>query len=625
MPLSDLFAALPGIVLVCLIPGFAVATLCVPRWRWWERLAASPGLGCGLVGVVGAVYHDVHISFQAATVLPVAVLAVVAAVLRRRSLPYEPRQEPPHSAAVPVAALLAGVVTAGAFVATYRHELRPTATDAPVHATMAVYITRTHDALPLVPEPVDGTSWVRPQMASEATGALISEIGGPDASAVAMPLATLALLLIPLSLAMLALETSGDVRLAAAAPLLGVGLAFPYVPVAFAESHLLLDSTLVVAPIVAVVRALHGRNPRDHLALMAAVTLSIWMLHGLEAITATVIGGPLVLGLLLRRTPAPSWRGLLAAATGGVAGAVMGWLLLRPPATPTPVFSDAGRRVSEVTEFVGIQPNLRLADVFSSFTGILLPAQVIGVLLAAGAYAALRTGRLRWALLAAVGIFLAFYDVLTHARLRAVWDRLLPWSGVDRLVSIEYWVVPLLMALALVTVGDAVARSPRPRVRSYTALAAAGIVLAVMAAGAARDVRSYRDSVAESSYVTPADVQVMDAMQAALPAHAVVMTDGLVDAGQWVGAMTRDVTFLSKGYLQGFPGDGHVLALSRACSTTPDRSLYPGVDAVFVGALQHPGPQAAWDESCLERIPWLRLIARVNAPSGVAAAFRVVG
>src|ERR1035441_6701832 len=51
----------------------------------------------------------------------------------------------------------------------------------------------------------------------------------------------------------------------------------------------IVDSTLIVPFIVAALRVIRGRSIRENALLLAAITTSIWVIHGLEVITAVVV------------------------------------------------------------------------------------------------------------------------------------------------------------------------------------------------------------------------------------------------------------------------------------------------------------------------------------------------
>ena len=213
MALSDLVTSLPGLILVATLPGVALASLLVPRWPWWQWLAAAPGLSAGMIGVLGLLYHDLGVPFEPLTVLPV-LLAVVGAAAgvrvlgRGRFLDERRRQHLPGwpTAVVIAAALFAGGLSAGVATSELGRIALPFATDAPVHAFVAEKAAQTHDVLPVQPVPANGSGVVRPRTGFESTAVAVSWVAGPRPAMTMLPLALLAVLLLPLSLAMLAVE-----------------------------------------------------------------------------------------------------------------------------------------------------------------------------------------------------------------------------------------------------------------------------------------------------------------------------------------------------------------------------------------------------------------------------------
>src|SRR5690242_7114747 len=82
--------ALPGLALWCAVPGVALACVAGRRAPWRERLAMAPGLGAGFVGIVGLLYHALHLRFEALTVAPAVAALVLAAALLLRGRPPAP-------------------------------------------------------------------------------------------------------------------------------------------------------------------------------------------------------------------------------------------------------------------------------------------------------------------------------------------------------------------------------------------------------------------------------------------------------------------------------------------------------------------------------------------------------
>jgi hypothetical protein len=637
MPAHDLLTALPGIVLAGVVPGYLLAAIIAPAWRWWEHLAVAPGLAAGLIGVLGLVDHDLGIRFEAATVMPVvAVLAalLVGRGLVRRSTADARSSDDAHrtpwqqTVAVTACALLAGAISVGVAAVGLSGEPLPVSDDGSVHAQVAEGIARTHDTLPLVPLPPNGSAVVRPRSGSEATAALVSELGGPSATRSMLPLALASVLVLPLGLAMLALTTTGSVRLAMLAPLAGVGAVLPLFPLGFAEFPLVTDSPLVAPLIVAVVRSVRDGAVRANAAVIAAIVASIWVVHGLEIITATVIAAPLVAGILIS---APSRNRALQRLTVIVAvaaaAAIAVTLLTRLPAVPPPS-GDQAVLPSEAERSVSSSPGAGVGEVIDLFRGSDLAGTLGLALFVIGCGSAILARRLRWALVSSIILLAALFDVVHAGWLHSLWLRVYPWAVLDRLVSVQYWTASLLVALGAETIIAAVAVTIlRARQRGGDVLvwsAAAAIGVAMLAVGASQTSRIFGGVVADRSRVTTADIKAMDEIGQRLPSGLVVITDGEDDAGIWLSVLTPEVQFFTKPWMAAFPDEPRVVALQHACDDpVAARRALAGIDAVFVGAKHWSGATHPWDAQCIAALPGLTVVASVTDMGRTATVFRV--
>jgi uncharacterized protein DUF6541 len=626
VPLAELARALPFLILVGMLPGLALATLVVPGWRRWERLAAAPGLSAGMAGVIGLAYHDLHLPFMAATVLPLEAMVGLAAVWRaRRRVAVAPRAgtRPAGTRLVVAGALTAGVVSAAFLAAGYRDLPVPVATDGPVHAAVASGIASQHDVLAVLPDPSAG-SWLRPRAAVEATAALASEIGGPSAPAELLPLTVLAVLLLPLGLAALALETTGSVAIAAAAPLLGVGWAFPSIAVSFGEFPYVVDATLVAPLVIAAVRALRPGELRRHLVLVATLVAAVWAVHGLEAITALVIAAPLCLARAWpdRRRALPRLLGVLGAALGGAAVVT---LITRVPAlTPTAGARLPAATLTEVSRFGGDIARAGVVDTLNAFAHYAFPSALVMGAYLLGVIAALVERRLRWALVAHAVLLACFVDVLSTGALGRLWIAVYPWSVQDRLPAVQYWVVPLLMALGLVWLGSRLNLALAGGRARSGALFLGAAALVACAVDAPHDATVYSASVRQRGVVTAADRSVIDRLSSRLPAGSVVLTDGIDDSGQWLAVLSRDIPYYTSNYVKDHPDDPRLVALEDACAHPgAAAAMLQGVDAVFVGSRHISRPQHPWSAACIASIPGLETLATAGSGDGTAAAFLV--
>jgi hypothetical protein len=630
MHVLDLLRAAPGVVIFGLLPGLGLATLLVPRWSAWLRLAAAPGLSAGVVGILGLAAHDARAPFRPWWVGLVIALLLAAALWRRHTARAatdgpQPKQRPPRGArfreaAPQLVALACGVVLAATVAVAFRNEPVPVDSDPAVHAAVAERIAQQGDILPVLPVPVEHTGVVRPRAAAEAVAALAASAGAASPTQALLPEALLAILLTPLGLCMLALELTRSRAVAALAAPLAAGMAYPALPILFGELPLLVDSTLVVPLVIAALRVLRADDRAGNATLLTAATASVWVIHGTEALTAAVVAVPLAL-FALREMPRARWlRGAVTAVVACAAGALLVHLLTRVPAVASPI-TDAvgGAAVPEATTVGG---GVSVADFPRDFIDFVFPQRLWLVPYALGLIAAVRTRGLRGLFVAHLLFVLFLLDVTTHRLLIGVWERVFPWSEPDRLASVQYWVLPVMMAAGLVLAWQWLRdRVPDRRVALVAAAVVAGLAVGI---GRDHDAHTYANATSSVGMVSAADLRVMEQMAGQLPASTAVLTDGYDDAGQWIAALTPDAQFLTKDYLISHPQDARVAAVAGAC-TDPQSAAKAlrGSGAVFVGARVRATAKYHWDAACIARLPGVRLLAEEHDGGRISAAFAV--
>jgi hypothetical protein len=710
--LVDLAQAIPGILVAVILTGYSLATVLVPRWRAWERLAAAPGLAAGLIGVLGLATHLVHIPFEPQTVLPlIGGLAVAAFLRRRRSRPAADSTGPPWW--LPVPALIAGAVGAAVFVIALHGQVLPPDWDSAAHGGLANSIAQTHDVLPLTPVPLEGTLFARSRPGFEAMTAVVSWVGGPPPAQAMAPVVTAVLVLLPLGLSMLAFEATGSLALAVMAPLFAIGLAFPSDQAILGRFPQVVDSTLVVPLLVAGTRLLRGLRTVDNALLIAAAVAAIWVVHGLEVVTALVVGGALLAATAvacLRRSAVPTILRAAVAVGAAASGAVLVTVLTRLPHGPPPAHPEPSAVVIDQAH-LSVHPH-EVLQLFAQ-TDLVSPAAV--GLFGLGVAAVLIRRRMLWVLVAEVVLLLAMVDNLYLHRLASLWRTLYPWGDVDRLLGVQYWLVPLILAAGVVALAELIRALAQPRRRQIgawiaivagallvlvlrarisrawssvftsppvnlyplgafdrlaplsrwrtvlavtaaavgvawiaasrapglpaalrsrlgavaggldaTAVVLAAVAVVSLAVGARADLSVYDSAVTNRALVTPADLTVLNAMSAALPRGAQILTDGNDDAGMWMAAVTDLVPLVPNGFEGGPLGTPLVVALANAC-TDPAAAAQAvrHADAVFVGAHRLPAAQHPWNLDCIARLPGLRLIAAQPGDGTEAAAFAV--
>lgn len=476
MPLHDLTHSIPGVVLAALLPGFALATLLAPGWRAWQRLTMAPGLSAGFIGVAGLAMHDVHVPFEPLTIFPVLIVLGVAAVIRwRRSDPGVLDDAPWW---LPLPALVAGAVGAAIFFWALRGQLLPPDWDAPTHAGLATAIARAHNVLPLIPIPLEGTEFVRPRPGFEAMTAVVSWLGAPSSADAMGPVIAMTLVLLPLSLAFLVFETTGSVALTAIVPFFALGLAFPSGQAIIGRFPEVVDSTLIVPFIVASLRVIRGRSVIENASLIAGIAMSIWVIHGLELVTALVVGCGLyavAVFTALRASPRLGIARIALVVSATLAGAALVTVLTRLPHVPPPKQIQPSQIIvataSSPVKFHHILLSIAETDITSPVT---LALFVIG------AIALLVRRKMLWVLVAQVLLVVMMVDDLFLHRLSFFWRLVYPWGDTDRILGVQYWLIPLVLGVGLVSLGDVLRRLSRTR-RLWVAVSIAAVAVVAIA------------------------------------------------------------------------------------------------------------------------------------------------
>jgi len=476
LPLHDLAQSLPGVVLAALVPGFALATLLAPGWRAWQRLTMAPGLSAGVIGVSGLGMHDLHIPFEPLTIFPVVVVLGVGAVVRwRRADPRVPDAAPWW---LPIPALVAGAVGAAIFVVALHGQLLPPDWDTATHGGLAAAIARSHDVLPLIPIPLEASDFVRPRPGFEAMSAVVSWLGAPSPADAMGPVITMTLVLMPLSLAFLAFETTGSIMLTAIVPFFALGLAFPSDQAIIGRFPEVVDSTLIVPFIVAALRVIRGRSTLENAVLIVGIAASIWVIHGLELVTAMVVGCGLfavAVFTVLRTSPRIGITriGLVIGAT--LVGAALVTILTRLPHVPPPTQVQPSPIVVATTgmpvKFHHILLTIAETDLTSPVTLVLYGIGAIGLLI---------RRKMLWVLVAQALLVAMMVDDLFLHKFSFFWRLVYPWGDTDRILGVQYWLIPLVLGFGLVALADLLRRLSRSG-RLWVAASVAAVVVAALA------------------------------------------------------------------------------------------------------------------------------------------------
>lgn len=218
----------------------------------------------------------------------------------------------------------------------------------------------------------------------------------------------------------------------------------------------------------------------------------------------------------------------------------------------------------------------------------------------------------------------------TQAWAASLWSELYPWALLDRVIGMGYWVVPILLAVGamwLLRKSAILRKSPGGPARRLPGLALLAVTVGVIVAGEFLSLTFECGVVITQAIhgkVTSADLTVLSEMKDMLPSGSIVLTDGEDDGVIWVGALTPQVAFMTKGWINDHPDDSHFVAVQNACSdpAAASRALLD-VDAVFLRSKHIITANHPWKLDCVSRIPGLRLLAQATRGGKTAAVFAV--
>ena len=126
------------------------------------------------------------------------------------------------------------------------------------HGTLAAAIARTHDVLRRCPEHLEGTAFAYARPGFEAMAAAVSWIGGPSPAHRWRRSSRWCLCCSPSGSRCSPSKPRGSIALAAVVPLVAVGMIFPSFEAILGRFPQVVDSTLVVPLIVAAIRVVRG-------------------------------------------------------------------------------------------------------------------------------------------------------------------------------------------------------------------------------------------------------------------------------------------------------------------------------------------------------------------------------
>jgi hypothetical protein len=244
-----------------------------------------------------------------------------------------------------------------------------------------------------------------------------------------------------------------------------------------------VDSVLVIPYVVATLRLLRGKDILGNALLLVAFVASIWVVHGLEMVTALLLGAILMASAAysaFRASPAAALArcGLAVGAT--IAGAVLVTVLTRLPHTPP----------ANPPEPTVVYPSISLPvhphEVAQFFAQTDLTSPLAIALYCTGIVAILVVyRRLAWVLVVHLAFVVLLVDALFWQHVNSLQIgsfRLYPYGDPDRALGLQYFVLPFILGagfLGLVSLIRKIASERTLRLWLAITAAAASALLAV--------------------------------------------------------------------------------------------------------------------------------------------------
>jgi hypothetical protein len=298
-----------------------------------------------------------------------------------------------------------------------------------------------------------------------------------------------------------------------------------------------VDSTLVVPFIVAGMRLVRGRQPLDNALLLGVATASIWVVHGLEVLTALVVGGVLLAITAVRALRESAGPALLRAAAALVAvagGAAVVTVLTRRPHVPAATVAEASTIPSPSA---GTPAHVHVLIQLVAQTDFVSPVAVGLYLVGIGALLVRR--RMWWVLVPHVLVVVAMADSLYWHHLGRVWrDVVFPWGDEDRLLGVQFWLIPFIVGAGLLTVATVMRRlAARRRLAVVSTLVAVLLAVVIYVLRTPLD-RAYTDFFADPVVNVP-PLGIFDRLAHLAPWRIAAICTVVALVAGWIGLCLR--------------------------------------------------------------------------------------
>ncbi len=594
--------AILDVVVALLLPGWLLL-----RAAGWprsqpERLLMAGPASIALIAVLTALLgrfggHPLHTGGLVAVDAALGAVALVRWWTQRLRPRDEEERLPLRWYAV---AALPGLLLAGLAVAAVGGLVYPPSEDSLVHADAVRWFLSGLPAPPYQPDHLAAVATPEVRFGFHAFAAALVRGTGLDAGKAVTAATWPVLLLMPGSLMLLVRRAGAGwgTALLAGVAALGIGIV-PFQFLALGNAPL-LTGAYVVAPAAAVAWCDVIRVRRPGTALVAAVLAGgLIFVHPSDLPTLALMA-LVLLPVALRPLVRPTWRQAAWAAAAGLA--VLGLLRISTQYAPHALAGPVhGTTVDTAIQSDAFFTPRHLSGFWSAVSGDLISFPhdwILPALAVAGVVLAWRRRETR--ILLALGILLLVCqaDAWGWQVPAPLLARAYPWPSPDRLIGLDWFVIPPLAALAVAELaGRLRARVPEAQRRLPWLLGGAAVLAAALPALTFSPGMLQRAHTAQTA-ITQADLTAFPQVRQHVPVGSLVLTDGIADGGAWLPILGLRDTLLRKEWNHNSAAAEVSDALRELCAPGEAARLQAlGVAWVYLG----PDPAASAglaDRSC---------------------------
>jgi hypothetical protein len=595
----SLLRALFDLCVALLLPGWLLL-----RAAGWprsqpERLLLAGPASIGVIAVAAAVLGRFGLALGTWQILALDAVLAAVVVLRRGGVRDEERL-PLWMYAV---GLLPGLVLLGVVVAMSGGLSYPPGEDSLVHAATIRWFLDGHPAPAYLPNHLLGVNEAEVRYGWHVFAAALVRGTGLDPGK-AVTVGTWAVVtMLPGSLMLFARRAGLGWRGVAVTGIaaLGFGLV-PFKLVALGQAPLLAGG-YVIAPAAAVAwcDALRTRSVGP-VALAVILAAGVIFVHPSDLPTLALLVFVL-LPVALRGFRRPRWAEVAVLGTG--AAALLSLLRLWTGYASKPLGTPAmGTVASDAVSSDAFVNHRHLSGFWDALVGAVtsFPHDWIlpGLALVALPLAWRRLPTRVFALLGGLALLIQL-DAWGWQVPERVLVAVYPWPSPDRLVALDWYVIPPLAAIAIVALSERLRGPAGPKREGWSVRS--GLFATVVAAVAVAPALSFAPGMLEHAHqaqtgLTTADLAAFPTVERIVPPGQLILTDGIADGGGWLSILTGRDTLLHKEWNHVSSAPEVRTALQDLCRPgTSERLRGLGVQWVYLG----PKPAASTgyaDRSC---------------------------